>query len=412
MLDVEPVILEELDRLAPPSEFAKPAWDEILRRATPVRRRLTARRAGLYAFAAAIVVYLAAPAFGLSTPFADFFSSKPAPERAVKDFEMQNAVGAHGLGMNPKILAGEAREITVYHLRDGRSFPLDVAPRRGGGFCFDFASSGSCAPASDARRPAVPDRPGDRNAGAIAVVGIGYHRSSVLAGYVYDKHIAKLVFRFRHQHPVDVPLLWVSPPIDAGFFAYNLTEFQRVHHNVAAVVAVDAHGKAIARIASVFRPRPAWANWRNVADLSQKHVILRSGDATIAVAPSRTGGNCFWLRSAGGASGSGCAPPRYLTQPLLGGLNGTVYSAQVKAAVGRVELRFQDGARTTLHPVEGFVLYSIPKARWARGHRLVAAVAYAPDDRQLARQSIDPRVPGVYPCAKPHPIGAGLKSCP
>lgn len=411
MLDVEPVILEELDRLAPAS-VREPAWEEVLRRAQPPRRRSARRRAALYALAAAIIAYLAAPAFGLGTPFADFFSSKHAPKQAVEDFRMQNVVGAHGFGVDPKILAGEARRITVYRLRDGRPFPLDVAPRRGGGFCFDFGLGGSCAPRRGARHPRVPDRHGDRNAGAIAMVTIGYHRSSVFAGYVYDKRIAKLVIDLKDQHPVDVPLLWVSRPIDAGFFAYDLTEFQRTHHNVAAVVAVDAHGKEIARIASVFAPRPASANWRNVAEPSKRRVILRSGGATIAIAPSRTGGNCFWLRSAGGIDESGCPPPRDLTRPMLGGLGGTIFSAQVQPAVARVELRFQDGARTTLHPVEGFVLYSIPKDHWRRGHRLVAAIAYAVDGRRLARESIDPRLPGVYPCAKPHPIGAGQTTCP
>jgi hypothetical protein len=395
MLDVEHVLLEELDRVAPAHEVGEPAWDEVLRRARG--RRLTPRRAGLYVLAAAIVVYLAAPAFGLGTPFADFFSSKPAPKQAVKDFEEQNSVGAHGFGFDPKILTGEARRITVYRLRDGRPFPLDVAPRRGGGFCFDFASSGSCAGPRGARGPKPTDRAGDHNVGAIGLVIIGYHRSSVLAGYVYDKRIAKLVVRFRHQRPVDVPLLWVGRPIDAGFFAYNLTEFQRTHHNVAAVVAVDAHGKEIARIASIFAPRPAWANWRNVAELSKKHVILRSGDAYIEIAPSRTGGNCFWVHSAGGAGSSGCAPPRYLTRPMAGGLSGTVFSgrifsAQVKPAVARVELRFQDGSHVSLRPVEGFVLYSIPKSQGRRGRLLVSAIAYSSSGRQLARQRLE-----IYP---------------
>ena len=329
----------------------------------------------------------------------------------MKDFAQQNAAGSI-VGMSPNVLAGAARRVTVYRLRDGRPFPLDVAPRRGGGFCFDFGYGGSCAAAAKSPHPPVPDRPGDHNAGALAIVRIGYHRSSVLAGYVYDKRIAELEVRFRGQRPVDVPLLWVSRPIDAGFFEYNLTEYQRVHHSVAAVVAVDAHGKELARVASAFRPPPPWANWRNVADLSKRHVILHSGQATIAIAPSRTGGNCFWLRSAGGAGGSGCAPPRYLTQPMATGLSGTVFSGQVKPAVARVELRFQDGGRITLYPVEGFVLFSIPRSRWPLGHRLETAIAYSSAGGQLARQRFDPKQIGTYPCKHPKPVGAGLTACP
>jgi hypothetical protein len=410
MIDVEPLIVSELNRILPLPEGSRASWTDVLRRAgiRGARRHFSPRRVALYSFAVAIVVYLAAPAFGLGTPFLDFFSAKQAPESVVKDFEQQNAAGSHGFGFDPKVLAGQARRITVYRLRDGRPFPLDVAPRRGGGFCFDFGYGGSCA-APNAHRP---DERGDRNASAIGLGISGFHRSTVLDGYVYDKHIAKLEVLLKHAQPVSVPLLWVSPPIDAGFFAYNLTEHQRRQHSVVAVVAVDSHGKELARVGSAFRPARAWANWRNVADLSKKHVILRSGQATIAIAPSRTGGNCFWLRSAWGAGGSGCAPPRYLTQPMVGGLGETVFSAQVKPAVARVELRFQDGARVELHQVHGFVLYSIPGSHWRRGHRLTAAVAYSSSGNQLARRSFDPRQIGAYPCSKPKPIGAGLKACP
>jgi hypothetical protein len=413
MIDVEPLIVSELERMLPLPAGTRADWADVLGRAgirgARSRRRLTPRRAGLYALAIAIVVYLAAPALGVGTPFLDFFSAKHAPKRVVKDFRQQNAAGSHGIGVNPKVLAGQARQVTVYHLRNGKAFPLDVAPRRGGGFCFDFGYGGSCA-APHPRRG--PDQPGDHNGSAIALILEGLRGTSVLAGYVYDQHIAELQVRGKHGSAVDVPVLWVSPPINAGFFLYNLTNVQRRRHTIAAIVALDAQGKVLARIASIFRPRPAWANWRNVADLSKRHVILRSGQATIAIAPSRTGGYCFWLRSAGGAGGSGCAPPRYLTQPMVGGLGGTVFSAQVKPVVGRVELRFQDGTRTELHPVEGFVLYSIPASHWPRGHRLTAAIAYSSAARQLMRQTFDPGLPGVYPCLKPRPLGAGLKACP
>ena len=65
MPELESLIREELDRLAPAANGFEPAWDEVLRRALPARRALTPRRAGLCALAFAIVVYLAAPAFAL-----------------------------------------------------------------------------------------------------------------------------------------------------------------------------------------------------------------------------------------------------------------------------------------------------------------------------------------------------------
>lgn len=410
MLDVEPVILEELERLAPPGDLVEPAWNEVVRRVGPTRRLVTRRRVVLYGLSAAIVVYLAAPAFGLNPPFLDFFSSKPAPKRVVKDFRQQNVAGAHGFGINPKVLAGKARRITVYHLRNGTPFPLDVAPRRGGGFCFDFGWGGSCTPA----HAHVTDEPGDHNIGKL---GPSEYGSKIIAGYVTDQKIDHLELRFQDKTRVEIPLLWVSAPINAGFYMHELTRAQhRSGHRPIALVGVDAHGHPVAWVRSMFRSPPAWANPANVSNQADKHIILRSGPVTIAIAPARTGGNCWWLRSRGGAGAGGCAPPRYLTMPMAGGLTHgsdfTAFSAQLQPTVSRVELRFQNGSRAELQPVQGFVLYSIPSTHWPRGTRLVEAIAYNSSGHQLAAQRFDPRQYGVYPCQKPKPLGAGLKACP
>jgi hypothetical protein len=89
-----------------------------------------------------------------------------------------------------------------------------------------------------------------------------------------------------------------------------------------------------------------------------------------------------------------------------------VFSAQVKPAVDRVELRFQDGSQIVLRPVEGFVLYTLPKRNWPRGHRLTAAVAYSTAGKQLAKQTFNPKQVGTYSCSKQVPIGAGQTACP
>jgi hypothetical protein len=198
---------------------------------------------------------------------------------------------------------------------------------------------------------------------------------------------------------------------------HQLTPLQRHSgHRPTELLGVDAHGHAIAWIRSMFRQPHPWANPRNVANLAKKHVILRSGPIAIAIAPARTGGNCWWLEDrAARPFGSGCAPPRYLTMPMAGGLNHTTwtaFSAQVKPEVARVELRFQHGTRIELKPVQGWVLYNIPQAHWPRGTRLYEAIAYNTNGRPLAHQRFDPRSYGVYSCKKPVPLGAGLKACP
>jgi hypothetical protein len=412
MIDVEPLIVSELDALLPLPDSGRADWQDVVRRAGLDRRRgrrpLGYRKSlALVLLAAAAIVFLVAPALGIAPPVLDFFSSKHAPKRVVHQFGLLN-VGAPR-GMSPQVIPGQTRLVTTYHRHNGTAFPLWVAPTHTGGFCFVFGFGGGCAD----RTSRAHDEPGDRNSGAIGLDRLG---STALAGYVYDKHIAGLEVRFRHAPAVSVPLLWVSPPIDAGFFFYDVTRVQLREGGPVAVVALDEHGKELARVAWIFRPKPAWFNPLKVADLSRRHVILRSGSASIAIAPSRTGGNCFWLRYGYATMGTGCAPPRYQTVPMAGGLNHgtdfTVFSAQVKPAVDRVRLLFQDGTRIVLHPVEEFVLYTLPESNWPRGHRLTAAVAYSAAGKQLARQAFDPRQVGTYPCAKQVPIGAGQTACP
>jgi hypothetical protein len=372
----------------------------------PFRRR---KWLAIAVLLATVIVLLAGPALGIGPPFLDFFSSKHAPGPVVRSFAVLN-VGAPR-GMSPKVIAGQTRLVTTYRLGDGKPFPLWVAPTRTGGFCFRFGYGGGCAD----RSVSSHDGNGDRNEGAI---GLGRFGSHILAGEVFDKRITKLEVRFKNAAAVSVPLLWVSPPIDAGFFLYDLSRTQRQPGaGPVAVVALDAQGQEIARNVSMFQPRPAWSDPRKVADLSKRHVILRSGRLSIAIAPSRTGGNCFWMKvDVYQTISTGCAPPRYLTMPMAGGLGHgtgfTGFSAQVKPSVNRVELRFQDRTRIVLQPVEGHVLYDIPAAHWPRGHRLVAAVAYATSGKRLASQTFDPEQVGAYPCSKPVPVGAGSSACP
>jgi hypothetical protein len=424
-------LLQAIDELVPPAP--RPGdWEDVLARAavsrgiqpsveampspgprvsavSRLRRRTSRKRVALLLVAAVVLAIIAAPALGLAPPFLDFFSSKHASKRAVHSFALLNVTAPRG--MSPKVISGEARLVTTYHLRDGTPFPLVVAPTRKHGICFTFGFGGGCASSHDLQH----DQSGDRNAGEI---GLGRDGSHVLTGYVFDTRIARIEIRFRHAPPASVPLLWVSPPINAGFFFYDVPrKLRRPGSGPVAVVALDARGHELARNASMFRPLPVWFNPAAVSDRSKRHTILRSGRLSIVIAPSRTGGNCFWLKlDVYQVMGGGCAPPRYLTRPMAGGLNHgmgvTGFSAQVQPAVSRVELNFEDGANVTLQPVQGHVLYDIPAVHWPRGHRLRTAVAYTSNDKAVARQSFDTKDMGVYDCAKPIPIGAGETACP
>jgi hypothetical protein len=413
MLDVEPLILDELNRLAPYEPAAGGDWQTVLARAGAIHpsRRLPRKRVLWVAVAGLLLlIALAAPALGLGPPFLDFFSAKHAPKRVVHEFAIMG-VGAPR-GMNPHVIPGQTRLVTTYHLRNGKRMPLWVAPTRGGGFCYVLGGGGCVA-----RHARIPDRNGDLNVAQLDVGRFSNRGLRIIEGSVANEQTTKLQLRFADGRQVTLPLLWVSPPISRGFYLYQLTDAERQpSHRPTEIVAFDQKGRVLARVVSIFRLPPPWSNPNNVSNRADRHVILRSGPLTIAIAPSRTGGNCSWLQYQGKTIGSGCAPPRFQTEPMAGGLSHgtgvTGFDAQLKPDVARVVLRFQDGASLTLRPVQGHVLYNIPKAHWPRQHRLFEADAYNANGHKLATQKFDPHQIGLYDCTKTIPIGAGQRACP
>jgi hypothetical protein len=414
MLDVEPLIQDELVRLAPYDTDLPDDWTALLARAginpTGSPRRHRIRTLGLALAALVVGVVFVAPALGLHPPFVDFFSAKHAPKRVVRQFAQLNLGGPRE--MNPQAIPGQTRLITTYHLRNGKALPLWVTPTRKGGFCYILGGGGCLAPGSRTH-----SEPGDLNPGALDVARFGAWHSKVIEGSVADQNTAKLELRFADGKTTALPLLWVSKPIDRAFYLYQLTRPQEKPSNrPTALVALDKNGQVLARVTSAFRLPPPWFNPNNVSNKADRRVILRSGPLSIAIAPSRTGGNCSWVRYREATISSGCAPPRFQTTAIAGGLSHgtgfTSFNAQLKPDVARVALRFQDDATVTLTPVDGFVLYNIPKAHWPRGHRLIGAAAYNRDGEKLASEKFDPLQTGLYDCTKTITLGAGLKTCP
>ena len=178
MLDVEPLILEELHRLSPLDLDGHGDWESVVARAmarssvaggsAAASRARLSRRSAWIAFAAIVfLIVIAAPALGFRPPFLDFFTSKHAPKRVVHEFALLN-VGAPR-GMSPKVIAGQTRLVSTYHLRNGKPFPLWVAPTRTGGFCFLLSYGGGCVTRS------APGRTGhgDLNMGQLDVSRLG-----------------------------------------------------------------------------------------------------------------------------------------------------------------------------------------------------------------------------------------------
>lgn len=80
--------------------------------------------------------------------------------------------------------------------------------------------------------------------------------------------------------------------------------------------------------------------------------------------------------------------------------------------VATVELRYQNGKRERLKPIDGFLLHELTPAHYERGTRLVAAVALNRSGKAISTQRFQPQETGVYPCKKSVHRGYGVNTCP
>jgi hypothetical protein len=110
-------------------------------------------------------------------------------------------------------------------------------------------------------------------------------------------------------------------------------------------------------------------------------VSSNGASAELSIGKSTGGGRCFYVRfdtdSAEGST-TDCREATKNGPALLLGTQGRrtqFVMGRVRADVARVELRFADGARATIEPTRGFVLYGVAAEHLAKGHRLVEAVA-------------------------------------
>jgi hypothetical protein len=455
-------IAEALDRFVPAFPSAEGDWQAILRAAAApasgrkIPSRRSVRRSGFWrrvparvALVAAVVILAAvvtAVAFGLPQRIVDFFSSAPAPT-GIKNFMGSMGVGAPP-GMNPRAIPGQTRKIA--------GVPLYVAPTKSGGFCYLWAGAGGCVGSRDGT-PAKPIHPG------YGPLGVDVNDSFV-HGWVRSGDTRTLEARFADGTTATIPardVTWVSAPINAGFVAYTVPRSHRDRaHALRSVVALDADGRVIGRL--VFPPpRPKPVSHMVVRPLPDGTRALFPRDAEAArarkiigfratdpfVAPGRPahrsrvylwlvplsgGGDCF---VSNGARGMGvpptvCAIPRLVEKYSLANqassrpasnsvLDGGLEPGSrmdlfflAKPAVATVELRYQDGERERLTPIDGFVLHDITPAHWKPGARLVAAVALNRHGKAISTVPFQAQEPDIYPCKKPINRGHGVKECP
>lgn len=321
----------------------------------------------------ACVAFLVGPAIGIPLPALRFFSADPAPTPVVKDFETLGA-GAPP-GMDPGVLADQTRRVTTVHARDG-AHTLWVAPTEQGGLCLEWTdASGGCdklgtVPLSvtwSLGSFVLP--PGQGGIGPVAE-DVGR-----LVGFVHREYAQTVEVRFEDGEIARPALVWVSPPIDAGFFFYDVPEkHQRPGHAIASVMALNDEGEIVTEDA--FRPEARTTDGLPAdAVVSRKEVAAkletRHGEAVVWEAPTRYDGRCWWLEYEGERAPVGaCLPRRYPVQGLAIRLLGTRHTVLLVglASVPALDLTYSDGANTEIQVHRGAVLFEIPASHLASGH--------------------------------------------
>jgi hypothetical protein len=215
------------------------------------RTRLVAAVAIMVALAAAL---LATPAFGLRDRIVNLFAAEQPeqqrpPEIIRRYFEnMYDARPNESTG----VVAGKARVAIRLAIPGFGHETLWVAPTRAGGFCSNVGCNRTrsrrfevqvqiAGPTSTNSSP----QPGSRN------------QHVFFLGDTSLPNARGIAIRFEDGSFERTPLVWVSRPIDAGFFLYLLPKSHwKPGKRPVAVVAEDAQGHRLAgddRIGSWFR---------------------------------------------------------------------------------------------------------------------------------------------------------------
>jgi hypothetical protein len=204
------------------------------------------RRVAAVILAAAVLV--ATPALALHRQVVDFFSSEPAPERIQKDFDMLNRVRVEapppppGIPPPPHISpVGQAREVMTVNV-EGIPRPLWVVPNEGGGFCYRWHFMGSCGglPGSTEAKMKI--------GGGGLSNGDGVEGLALVWGRVLASEIEEVELLYQDGERATLPFVWVSDPIDAGFYAYEVPEeHRRPGRLTVAVIGLDEDGQEVAR---------------------------------------------------------------------------------------------------------------------------------------------------------------------
>lgn len=198
------------------------------------------RRRPVLIVAIALALFAAAPTLALQRQLVDFWSGEPAPERIQLDFGFlreHTAEASARFGGPSYTPDGVAREVMTVML-DRESRPLWAVPTEEGAFCYRLHFHGSCLTPDDAK---------------IMKIGLGGLSTKLgdgldwLVGPVLVKGVQEVELLYQDGERVKLPFVWVSPPLDVGFYAYDVpVDREEPGRLSVAVIGLDENGDEVA----------------------------------------------------------------------------------------------------------------------------------------------------------------------
>jgi len=226
-------------------------------RSRPARHGLRRRPVvlGLVAVGALAVVFAATPAWALVRDILPFWSQPSAPQSVKHDFStFDNPLVPPN--MTPGADAADAREVMQADF-GGATHTLYVSPAKNNGYCFEWSDSvGGCntipdqVPMDISEMPVLPH---DGSQPPATTLPESEMRDLELHGVTYwltgdavSPTVTNVVIHFSDGTTVEPEITWISAPINAGFFTYEVpNDKQSATDHVTEVDAYDANGNLV-----------------------------------------------------------------------------------------------------------------------------------------------------------------------